>query len=387
MKKGFVRRVTAGWLALGVALGAAIVPVVGFGVLQPAGASVPPPAPHVTSLVPITDATMELTPTTATISATVKWNEAGRFGPEQLTEGILRVMAINGTTRLPTVITSMSWSPVPTDGPVKVVFPTVTELALVHHLAWGNRVVITATQHHAIVPGKFNSATYVTVHQIQPGPSRGPVGRLDCSERPLVAPTTAAGPFFNNCDFTGAMLINAIVSTPGIAAALQQTDFTGAELNGALLNNANMAGAWLSGAVLTGAQQTMMTNAGGFAPSLVETNTYLNSVNMFHDMLAGANFAGSTTTLTTFSAANLTRSSFLKATMKSTELTFANLTGADLRQITATSPAPAETSLFMADLTSASLAGSVFLPDGPEFQWEILCNTTLENGTVSIRDR
>ena len=202
------------------------------GLSAPAVAAPAPPAAPVSSLVPVTDASLQVTPSEATVVATVGWNTNGVV--QGLVVGGLHVVAVDASTRLPKLVATKN-TPV-TGAPETYTFH-ITDPALLPALAAGNRVVITATQHKRTVGTAFTQPIYATVHELQPGPSRGAVGRLDCSARPILGNSS-----YNNCNFTGAVLIQR--SLPG--SQLEEADFTGASLAGAALSGSNMAGASLA---------------------------------------------------------------------------------------------------------------------------------------------
>ena len=153
-------------------------------------------------------------------------------------------------------------------------------------------MVIAATQHKRTVGTAFTQPIYATVDQLQAGPSRGPVGRWDCSDRPIQGNTS-----YNNCDFTGAVLIQANLPN----SQLEETDFTGAWLTGAALSNSNMAGASLAGTDMSRTTSTKLSAALAFARGLnMSGNSSLNDDNFAGADLQGANFSGAAIDATTF---------------------------------------------------------------------------------------
>lgn len=340
-------------------------------------------AAPVASLVPITNTSFQVTPTSATIDATVGWSATGIA--QGLTVGELRVLAINATTKLPTLVARKHVSPLKPGPPVKYSF-TVTDQKLIKAMAVGNRVVITATQHPYIFPGTPTQTSYVTVHELQKGPSRGPVGQLDCSSRPISAPPNGQTADYSNCDFTGARLSSAQIGfSGGGRALLEQCDLTGVLLDQAILFNVSMAGSWLAGTKLTGSQFQESSAAGSFAPKLMDPNSHLIGDNFAGATLQDANFSGSTLDGTTFVDARMQGALFPKATLAGDEFNFANLSGANLQGLVQN---PGANEWFMVNFSSANLLNAQFpaLSNTQFWRKVILCKTVLPDGTVNNRD-
>ena len=142
----------------------------------------PTPAAHPYVLV---DGSLQRSPDRATIAATIHWN-ASAIGTGMST-GDVRVLAIDGSTGLPTTIDSLSIAEhLPATTKVDV---AITDPALLAAMNHGNRVVLTATQRPPL-PSRRSDLTggsYVTVDTLAPGPGRGRVGSRDCSRMLLSA--------------------------------------------------------------------------------------------------------------------------------------------------------------------------------------------------------
>ncbi len=244
----------------------------------------------------MTEGALHVTATSATITAQVAWNQAGLAS--RMTIGDLRVVAVNQSSRVPTVVARSTEDPIKSSAPQSIKF-MVTSLPLVRALGAGNRVVLTATQHEPTI-SLLTPQTFVTVHQLQAGPSRGPVGRLDCSDRPLQAGGSDGVPNFDNCDFTGAVLSFALLSAVGTPTHYWQADFAAADMRSAGLDQAALWSAWLPGVNLTGAGLNNVTFFNVFAPNLTAVRTGISGSNFFHADLTRANFSGSTISGTSF---------------------------------------------------------------------------------------
>jgi uncharacterized protein YjbI with pentapeptide repeats len=299
-----------------------------------------------------------------------------------MTVGDLRVVAINQSSRLPTVVARSTEDPIKSSVPQPITF-TVTSLPLVRALGAGNRVVLTATQHESTI-SLLTPQTFVTVHQLQAGPSRGPVGRLDCSDRPLQAGGSGGVPNFDNCDFTGAVLSFALLSAARSSTHYWQADFTAADLRSAGLDQAALWSAWLPGANLTGASLHNVGFFNVFAPNLTAVSTGIAGSNFFHADLARANFSGSTIADTSFASSKLAQASFLSATLTGVDLAYSNQIGADLRD----AQLLPGTSYFVVDWTGANLRGATVtpMPDLPPWGLATLCHTTMPSGEVNDTD-
>ena len=144
-----------------------------------------------------------------------------------------------------------------------------------------SRSVITATQRKPLGLA-FSAPYYVTVDSLQPGPSRGPVGSVDCSDRPI-----EAGAPLQRCDLTGAVLTQAALPNTN----LQHADLSGADLSRANVSIDNMAGAWLGGANLSNTHSANVSLLNAVAPGLnISGTSTLTSDNFGHAQLQGSNF-------------------------------------------------------------------------------------------------
>jgi uncharacterized protein YjbI with pentapeptide repeats len=310
----------------------------------------------------------------------VAWNATGI--DNQLTIGDLRVVAVNQKSRLPTVVASRTENPLASSTPKSVTF-TVTSVALVHDLAAGNRVVLTATQHEPTI-SLVTPRSFVTVHQLQAGPSRGSVGKLDCSDRPLQAGGSNGVADYNNCDFTAAVLSFARLSAVGSATNYLQADFSGADLRHAGLDQGAFWSASLSGADLSNAALRGTTFFKAFAPHLSVVKTGIAGSNFFHADLTKANFSGSTITGTSFASATLAQAWFQGATLRDDDMAYSDQSGADLQ---GTQLLP-ESSYFEVNWANANLKGATITPLQGLPRWALatLCNTTLPSGVVDNTD-
>lgn len=293
------------------------------------------------------------------------------------------MVAVNQSSHVPTVVASSTEDPIKSSEPQSITF-TITSLPKVRALAPGNRVVLTATQHEPTI-SLLTPRTFVTVHQLQAGPSRGPVGRLDCSDRPLQAGGSGGVPNFDNCDFTGAVLKFALLSAVGSPTNYWQADFSAADLRNAGLDQAALWSAWLPGADLTGAALHNVTLFNVFAPVLTVVKTGIAGSNFFHADLTKANFSGSTISGTSFGSSKLVQASFFNATLTNTvDMAFSNQTGADLRDAQLLTG----TSYLLVDWTGANLKGATIAPMQGFPQWALatLCHTTMPTGEINDTD-
>jgi uncharacterized protein YjbI with pentapeptide repeats len=299
-----------------------------------------------------------------------------------MTIGDLRVVAVNQKSHLPTVVASKTENPLTSAAPKSITF-TITSMPLVRDLEAGNRVVLTATQHEPTI-SLLTPRSFVTVHQLQAGPSRGSVGKLECSDRPLQAGGSNGVADYNNCDFTGAVLSFARLSAFGSATNYLQADFTGADLRNAGLDQAALWSAWLPGADLSGAALHGTAFFNAFAPHLSVVKTGIATSNFFHADLTKANFSGSTITGTSFASSTLSEASFQGATLTGADMAYSNQTGADLQ---GTQLLPGS-SYFTVNWTNANLKGATITPLQGLPRWALatLCNTTLPSGVVDNTD-
>jgi uncharacterized protein YjbI with pentapeptide repeats len=312
----------------------------------------------------------------------VQWNAAG-VSTHKLTIGEVRVVATDRTSHRTTLIAAATANP-PTRLTQTFEF-RVTQPRLLNALARGNRVTFTATQHgFTPTPLLPTGMSYVTVSQLQAGPPRGPVGRLVCSDRPLMATNPDGSPqSFDQCDFTGAALPNAQLSTATRTSYIR-SDFTGATLAGATLSGGDFSGAHLHGTTVTGAafDQVQMSGAAGtgfVATGTTITNSYLDDADF-----PSANFADSESRSTSFSHTNLTQASLPGARMTLSDLSFSNLAQANLTRADIV-----QTPFFLTNLTDATLRNAYIPPPFGQpdpLKWATLCRTVLPNGRVDNSD-
>ena len=342
----------------------------------------PTPAAHPYVIV---DGSLQRSPDRATIKATILWN-ATAIG-SGISAGDLRAVAIDGSTGLPTTVGSLS---IPKGlSPMTSYEATITNGALLAALNRGNRVVLTATQHPPLPSrrGDLTTGSYVTVDTLQPGPGRGRVGSRDCSGLLLSARTPAPGGY-DLCDLPGAVLTQA-----GLSGPMREADLSGAVLSDAGLSGIVFDGAALSGVVATGASLDGVSMIDAFAPQLTMPKTPLRGARLRAADLDEANFAGGRISDTTFATSSLRRATFSDATFDKVDLGYARLADAKLDRVDAVSPDPRggrRSSLFLADLTDATLAGSEWDDDEAgerPWQWATLCNTDLPADALLSGDR
>jgi hypothetical protein len=290
-------------------------------------------------------------------------------------------VAIDGRTGLPTKLGSLS---IAQGLPATSSFEAKVKPELIAALGRGNRVVVTATQHPPLPRSGQTNGSFVTVDTLQAGPGRGRVGSRDCSDLTLGFPAPAAGGY-NFCDLAGAVLTRAKLS-----GAIREADLTGAELGGAELKGAIFDGGALGGADLTGAELESVSLIGASAPRLTLPKTSLRQSQWRAANLDEANFAGDTISDSTFAASSLRRANFGDATLGKVDLAYTGLAGAKLDGVDAALSdrgRPRRSSLFLADLTGATLAGSKWNDDESgehPWTWATLCDTVLPaDATVS----
>lgn len=342
----------------------------------------PPPVanPYVT-----VDGKLERQQGQATISATVTWNPAGiRSG---MSAGDIRVVAIDGSTGLPTTVGSES---IARGLPATTSYEaTITDSKLLAALNSGNRVVLTATQHPPLPTGArdLTHRSYVKVLTLQPGPGRGQVGDRDCSNL-VLSDTTPAPGGYDDCDLPGAVLTRA-----GLAGPMREADLTGADLSRAGLKGIVFDGAAMGGVIATGADFKSVHMIDSFAPRLTMPKTLISAAKMPAARLDEADFAGATIVDTSFATASLRRATFSDATFDKVDLGFARLPGAKLDGVEAkasrSAPEIRPSSLFLADLVKATLEDSQWMNDEAgdiPWKWATLCDTTLPDGTREDRD-
>jgi uncharacterized protein YjbI with pentapeptide repeats len=343
----------------------------------------PTPAAH--PYVVVVDASLERQQGQATITGTIRWNATAiGFG---MSAGSVRAVAIDGSTGRPTTVGAVS---IPEDLPKTTRFnATITDRRLLAALNRGNRVVLTATQRPPL-PSRASDRTtgsYVTVDTLQPGPGRGRVGSRDCSDVVLSATTPPAGGY-DFCDLPGAVLTQAALSGP-----MHDADLTGAKLGGAGLDGIVFDGAAMGGVLATGADFNGVSMIQAFAPRLRMQKTLIRSAQLRAASLDDADFTGATISDTTFATAPLRRATFSDATFDKVDLGYARLAKAKLDRVVAVSSDPhrgRRSSLFLADLTGATLKGSEWDNDEAgdrPWQWATLCDTILPADAVVSGDR
>ena len=322
----------------------------------------------------VVDGTLDRGHGEATVRATIHWDggDAAR-----LLVGDLRLVAVDGKTDVPTPLASQTIKGVPATSSYVV---TITKDALLDAMRPGNRVVLTATQRPPLPESKAarTRGSYVAVDTLQVGPGRGRVGSRDCSGLPLTS-EPEPGTAYAFCDLVGAVLPQASLAGP-----IQDVDLTGADLanaglGGVTFDGSAMGGATVSGAELGGASLIAVT-----APRLNARKTRIDSVQLRADDLDDANFEASVIGESTFAASTLRRANFHEADFLHDDLALTNLAGARLDGVDAGSPDDENpNSLFLADLTGATLADSTWADDeegNRPWTWATLCRTAMPPG-------
>jgi len=216
----------------------------------------------------------------------------------------------------------------------------------------------------------------VTVGQAQAGAVRDRIGRIDCSDRPVVAAADLIG-----CDEVGAHLGNAQVSADGRGTRLETANLSGAELGGADLTRADIAGGRINDADASGANIDRMsfahTEALGFiAKQTVFQGANLYDVRMRDAQLNGARFENQTS----LTRADLTDSDMTGGVrIVGSVMDSARLVGTDLHKALLQGVQP-----YFADFTRAKLRGATIINQKAILQWALLCNT--EMPTVAADD-
>jgi uncharacterized protein YjbI with pentapeptide repeats len=309
-----------------------------------------------------------------TVRGTVTWDgdAAGR-----LSVGDLRVVAIDGRTGVPTLVATTTIDPVPATSPYEV---TITDADKLAAMRPGNRVVLTATQHPPLPESRrlTTDGSYVAVDTLQVGPGRGRVGSRDCSGLLLSRPP-AAGETYDFCDLAGAVLTQA-----GIGGFMRESDLSGADLANADLGGLDLDGSAAGGAVLTGAELGGLSLIAASAPRLQVHKTRLIGAQLRSTDLDDADFGASVISQTTFATASLRRAVFSEADFEHVDLGLTDLAGAHLDGVDAgTPPDDNPSSLFLADLTGATLADSTWADDeegNRPWRWATLCGTAMPPG-------
>jgi uncharacterized protein YjbI with pentapeptide repeats len=322
----------------------------------------------------VVDGSLERGKGETTVKATIHWD---RGDAARLSVGDLRLVAVDGKTDVPTPLASQTIKGVPATSTYE---GTITKDALLDAMRPGNRVVLTATQHPPLPESKKarTVGSYVAVDTLQVGPGRGRVGSRDCSGLPLTS-EPEAGTAYAFCDLVGAVLPQASLAGPMQDVDLTGADLTNASLGGVTFDGSAMGGATVSGAELGGASLIAVT-----APRLNARKTRIDDVQLRADDLDDANFEASVIGESIFAASTLRRANFHEADFLHDDFALTNLAGARLDGVDAGSPGDENpNSLFLADLTGATLADSTWVDDeegNRPWTWATLCRTTMPPG-------
>jgi uncharacterized protein YjbI with pentapeptide repeats len=338
------------------------------------------PKPVADPYVVVDDGSLQRAADGATIKATIHWN-----GTAGKSVGDVRAVAVDAATGVPTTVGSLTID----DGlPARSDFEAkVTEPSLLAALKKGNRVVVTATQRPPLPARRsdLTSGSFVTVDTVQPGPGRGRVGSRNCSD--LVLDASAPAPDgYDLCDLVGAVLPQAALSGP-----MHDVDLTGAVLTDAGLKRIVFDGSALGGADLSGTALDGIKMLDVAAPRMTMIRSRLVSARLRGSDLDGAKFDGSTISDTTLATSSLLRATFTDAKLDKVDLAYDRLAGAKLDRVNAQPPDPDRgSSLFLADLTDASLAGSHWADDEAgdrPWRWATLCHTAMPADAEYSGDR
>jgi uncharacterized protein YjbI with pentapeptide repeats len=309
----------------------------------------------------------------ATVRTAITWNAPMLA---RMSAGDIRVLAIDRSTGVPTEIVS---EPIPTLPPTTTLEWKITGPAKLKALGSGNRVVVTATQHPPPPRGELTEGSFVTVDQLQAGPGRGEIGKRDCSDR-TIGPNAPEGTL-NFCDLAGAALSRAKLS-----GAMRDADLTGAELRNAGLVSLALDGSALGGADMEGAELANVNLITASAPRLDLSEASIRGSQLRASELDGTDFELATIRESTLAASGLQGAIFSAANLEKVDLAFTALNGAQLDEVEAR---PLPSSLFLADLTGATLAGSQWAKsEEGEVPWQLatLCHTTLPEKKLENRD-
>lgn len=311
---------------------------------------------------------------TQRIRAQVTWHASSARG-YGMTQGTVRVLAINSATGLPTLIKAVSTDDVTTPLDVNL---TVSDRQRLRAMAAGNRVVLTATQHQPRARGdRKTNRTYVTVAVLQAGPGLGRVGSLDCSRVAITADSTRALDF---CDLSGAMLDTAAIT----GRPMRQVNLTGATAQNARITAVSLAGSRLHGVDASSAELLNISMFDALAPSLDLSGGRATGSELYPRVLDRADFTGATLLDSPLATASLRGTVFSGAKLIHPDLAFTDLTRAKLDRVDASKSNP---SLFLADLTGADLTGSTWNVDetgAHPAQWATLCGTKVDAGRFGI---
>lgn len=314
-------------------------------------------------------------PVGVVIVGTVRWNADARDpAGANLRAGDVRIVAVDAKTGTATTIATRTYDSVPA---VSGIVLSVNDQRKLAALAPGNRVVLTASQHayRSAVDPTPTTQSYVTVDTLQAGPGRGRVGSLDCSDRPVVP-----GGGYDFCDLAGATLDHAELVGP-----MSDVDLSGASLESSTVSGTILSGSALGSVDADYATFTDVTAVQAHAPELSLAHGALNGSHLRAATLAGANFAGTNIADTTFATTPMRGAILTKARITHVDFGYAGLAHAQLDDLTV----ERENSLFMADLTDATLKGPRWPRDESgdvPYEWATLCRTTLPEGAVDTRD-
>jgi uncharacterized protein YjbI with pentapeptide repeats len=310
-----------------------------------------------------------------TVKARINWDasaaSASGFG---MTIGDLRLLAVDRTTGVPTVLDTKTYNDVSSPSDYEVTISDGDKLAAMNS---GNRIVLTATQHPPRArSGKNTTRSYVTVAVLQPGPGNGRIGSLDCSGVALTADSPRSLDF---CDLSGAMLDTAAL----VGRFMREVDLTGATIQDGLMAGLSLDGSRLGGLKAAGADVSNVAAFDAWAPRLDLSNADVKGSPLYPRNLDGANFNGSTLSDSPLVAASLRQATFSNATLIHPDLAYTDLSAAQLDRVDASLSNP---SLFLANLTGADMTKSKWnVDEGREnpWKWATLCQTKVPTFGIS----
>jgi len=321
-------------------------------------------------------------PGARTVKARITWNvEADDPAGYGMTYGDVRLLAVDRTTGVPTVLDTQSYDDLSSPADYSV---TIDDVGKLRVMARGNRIVLTATQHPARARGgKTTGRSYVTVDVLQRGPGLGRVGSLDCSRVALTSDINTRALDF--CDFSGAMLNTALVGGP----FLREVDLTGSTMAYGKLTAVFIDGSRLAGMEATGVSFTNVSAYDAWAPRLNLASGQVVGSPFYARNLDDADFTGTTFSDSPLTAASLQRANFSNAVLIHPDLAYTNLYNARLDDVDASHSYP---SLFLANLIRADMTASVWNVDETgenPWVWATLCDTKLpsiDHGISGDRD-
>lgn len=302
------------------------------------------------------------------IRATVTWHASSARG-YGMTQGTVRVLAVNSATGLPTLIATVTTDDVSTPSEVNL---AVTDRKLLRAMAAGNRVVLSATQHQPGARGdRKTNRTYVTVAVLQTGPGLGRIGSFDCSRVAITADSTRTLDF---CDLSGAMLDTAALN----GRPMREVNLTGATAQRSRMAGVSLGGSRLAGLDASNAELLNISMYDAVAPSVDVSGGRIVGSQLYPSVLDGGDFTGVRLTDSPLSAASLRGTTFTNAKLVHIDLAFTDLFRAKLDGVDASTSNP---SLFLADLTGADLTRSTWNVDetgAHPAQWATLCGTAVD---------